>query len=91
VGGYNTIVVFLEGDYWLEKRFFMSGIKGLIGRFLSIVKRFVLMGVKTLINFCFKTVTYKNIEFFSSLPPKVLVWADVNRNKTKSVFVCLNR
>jgi hypothetical protein len=46
-------------DYWLEKRFFMSGIKGLIDRFLSVAAYSLLRNAKTRIIYSYKTDTYQ--------------------------------
>jgi len=73
-------------DYWPEKRFFMSGIKGLIDRFLSVMACVLLRSAKQKIIYLYKTDTYQINKLFLSRRPKVLVCAVVNRDSTNSFY-----
>jgi len=73
-------------DYWLEKRFFMSGIKGLIDRFLSVAVYQMLRGANNKIIILFKTMCYVICWIFLRRSPKVLVCAVVNRDSTNSFY-----
>jgi len=86
---YNTQVVFPVSDYWLEKRFFMSGIKGLIDRFLSVAACWMLRSANNKIIILFKTICYEVCWVFLRRNPKVLVCAVVNRDSTNSFYESL--
>ncbi|TXI47679.1 hypothetical protein [Methylophilus sp.] len=73
-------------DYWPEKRFFMSGIKGLIDRFLSVAACSLLRNAKTKNIYLYKTDTYQINKLFLHGRPKVLVWPVVNRVSTNSFY-----
>jgi hypothetical protein len=76
-------------DYWLEKRFFMSGIKGLIDRFLSVAACQMLRSANNKIIILFKTICYEVCWVFLRRNPKVLVCAVVNRDSTNSFYESL--
>ncbi|WP_152604428.1 hypothetical protein [Methylophilus sp. Q8] len=76
-------------DYWLEKRFFMSGIKGLIDRFLSVAACWMLRSANNKIIILFKTICYEVCWVFLRRNPKVLVCAVVNRDSTNSFYESL--
>ncbi|MBF4991171.1 hypothetical protein [Methylophilus sp. QUAN] len=76
-------------DYWPEKRFFMSGIKGLIGRFLSVTAFWMLISANNKIITLLKTIAYEICWFFLRRSPKVLVCAVVNRDSTNSFYESL--
>jgi hypothetical protein len=78
-------------DYWPEKRFFMSGIKGLIDRFLSVMACVLLRSAKQKIIYLYKTDTYQINKLFLSRRPKVLVCAVVNRDSTNSFYQGIKR
>ncbi|HCU84878.1 MAG TPA: hypothetical protein DGR15_06510 [Methylophilus sp.] len=67
----------------------MSGIKGLIDRFLSVAACQMLRSANNKIIILFKTICYEVCWVFLRRNPKVLVCAVVNRDSTNSFYESL--